>query len=69
MDKITEKDFEVLNQPEADTPLDFATVKLREHQTAVVGMLALMKTTPYTHTDGTKTTLYDALEKYILHRN
>ena len=35
MDKITEKDFEVLNQPEADTPLDFATVKLREHQTAV----------------------------------
>ena len=33
MDKITEKDFAELNVPEVETPLDFASVKLKEHQT------------------------------------
>jgi|TARA_B110000858_G_C17769045_1_gene458613 hypothetical protein len=33
MDKITEADFKELNVPEAETPLDFASVKLKEHQT------------------------------------
>ena len=33
MDKITEADFKKLDVPEAETPLDFASVKLKEHQT------------------------------------
>jgi len=40
MEKTTEKDFEVLNKPEVETPIDFASVKLKEHQTAIEKMEA-----------------------------